>query len=125
MPVCGAIRRQVPDSRRPSRSTATAPVVTLLSTVLNTYLGVNGLVSLRANIQNDSAAGNAPDPTTGPYPDWEAGTLAVPEGRYDVAALGVGVLNVGGPGANVNLELARGSVGVNCPVSAPSPCAGY
>lgn len=96
-------------------SAATAPVISALSTVLVGVLGVDGLVSLRANVQNDPAAGNAPDPA--PlllYPDWEDGS--VPDDQYDVAALSVGVLNALGPGMNVNLELARASVGVSCAV---------
>lgn len=96
-------------------STATAPVVTALSNVLVGVLGVSGLVSLRANIQNDTAAGNTPDPAPSlTYPDWEDGSI--PDDQYDVAALSIGVLNALGPGMNVNLELARSSVGVNCAV---------
>ncbi|MFT4188660.1 MAG: choice-of-anchor G family protein [Aeromicrobium sp.] len=112
-------------------SSATAPVVEALADVLVGFLGVDGLVSLRANLQNDPTAGNDPDPTDPDllYPDWETGSQAVPDYRYDVAALGVGVLNVGGTGANVNLELARGSVGVNCGVGGvwdrQGLCAGY
>ena len=111
-------------------STATAPVVTALSNVLVGVLGVNGLVSLRANVQNDTAAGNAPDPDPSlTYPDWDEGPLAVPDDQYDVAALSVGVLNVLGPGLNVNLELARSSVGVSCAVGGvwdgDGRCAGY
>lgn len=94
---------------------ATAPVVSALATVLVGFLGVDGLVSLRANIQNTPAAGADPDPVPAlTYPDWEDGSI--PDGQYDVAALSVGVLNVLGPGLNVNLELARASVGVSCAV---------
>ncbi len=96
---------------------ATAPVITTLSSLLTGFLGVNGLVSLRANVQNDPASGNDPDPPANQtYPDWENGPLAVPDDQYDVAALSIGVLNVLGPGMNVNLELARASVGVSCAV---------
>lgn len=98
-------------------ATATAPVITALSNLLTGFLGVNGLISLRVNVQNDPAAGNATDPpVTQTYPDWEVGPLAVPDDQYDVAALSIGVLNALGTTSNVNLELARASVGVSCAV---------
>src|SRR5690606_8410003 len=100
------------------------------SNLLTGFLGVDGLISLRVNVQNDPAAGNDPDPpATQTYPDWESGPLSVPDDRYDVAALSVGVLNVLGPGMNINLELARSSVGVSCAVGGvwdgDGRCAGY
>ncbi|MGO2932657.1 choice-of-anchor G family protein [Microbacterium sp.] len=87
---------------------------------------VNGLISLRVNVQNDPAAGNDPDPPL-TYPDWEDGSI--PEGRYDVAALSVSVLDMAGTAGNINLELARSSVGVSCAVGdvweGDGRCAGY
>lgn len=104
-------------------SDATAPVITALSTVLVGFLGVNGLVSLRANIQNDPAAGSYPDPDPLlTYANWNS----IPADQYDVAALGVGVLNAAGTSYDVNLELARSSVGVNClTANADARCATY
>nr|WP_277816253.1 choice-of-anchor G family protein [Microbacterium ginsengiterrae] len=94
---------------------ALIPAIEALETVLVGFLGVNGLVSLRANVQNDPGAGRHPDPDPAlTYPDWEDGSI--PDGQYDVAALSVGVLNVLGTTANINLELARSSVGVSCAV---------
>ena len=98
-------------------SAATSPVITALSSVLGGVLGVDGLVSLRVNVQNDAAAGNDPDPAPSlTYPDWEDAPSAVPDDQYDVAALSIGVLNALGTTSNVNLELARSSVGVSCAV---------
>lgn len=102
----------------------TAPLVTLVGEVLNVYLGVNGLVSLRANVQNDPIPA-----TSASYPEWENPPQEVPTGRFDVAALGVVVLGATGTSPSVNLELARGSVGVNCGLGsaaqAAGRCAGY
>jgi hypothetical protein len=104
-------------------TTASGPVVTTLAAVLNDYLGVNGLVSLKVNAQND--------PITGPgtYPDWESGNRQVRDGRYDVAALSVGVLDAGDPRTTVHLELGRASVGVSCLLGGAlhqsGACAGY
>ena len=89
-------------------TTATGPVVTTLAEVLDDYLGVNGLVSLKVNAQNDPFTG------AGSYPDWESGNRQVRDGRYDVAALSIGVLHAGAPSTTVNLELGRASVGVSC-----------
>lgn len=104
-------------------SAATAPVIDVLAQVLVGYLGVDGLVALRANLQNDPVGGGLT------YPDWESGPDAVPADRYAVAALGVGVVDALGPSSNVNLELARGEVGVNCLVGGAwdlaGRCAGY
>lgn len=90
-------------------TTAAIPVEGLLSQVLNDYLGADGPVSLTANVQNDPLTGTAA------YPEWENGsTREVPPDRFDVAALGLSVLDVNGPSDNVALELGRSSVGVNC-----------
>lgn len=102
-------------------STATAPVISALATILGEYLGADGLVSLRANVQNDAQVRPGPDPDPVlTYPDWESGTLAVPDGQYDVAALSIGVLSALGPNGNINLELARASVGPSCVIGAPA-----
>jgi len=99
-------------------------VATVLPGVLHDYLGVDGLVSLRANLQNDPLTGT---PTY--YPEWETGTREVPVDRYDVAALGLSVLEMNGPDDNVTLELGRASVGVNCLLGGAwdlaDRCAGY
>jgi hypothetical protein len=104
-------------------TTATGPVVTTLADVLDGYLGVNGLVSLKVNAQNDPVTG------AGSYPDWESGNRQVQDGRYDVAALSIGVLHAGGPSTTVNLELGRASVGVSCLLGGAShlsgACDGY
>jgi hypothetical protein len=114
-PIVGTAVRRVFDAAEspvtrlgPGLSTATEPVVTALAQVLNAYLGAAGVVSLKANVQNDPVAG------AGSYPAWEAGPQQVRDGQYDVAALSVGVLGVGGTDGNVALELGRASVGVSC-----------
>lgn len=111
----------------PALNDITAPIVNGLSVAL---LGLNNVISLRANLQNDPAAGNDPDPAPPLlYPDWESGPMPVPDDQYDVAALGIGVLNAAGTTSNVNLELARSSVGVSCAVGGvwdlDGRCAGY
>ena len=102
----------------------TDPLVVTLGAIFNDLLGADGLLSLKANIQNDPLSASRP-----PYPDWEGGAQAVPAGRYDVAALSVGVLDALGASGNVNLELGRGSVGVSCQVGGTKDlagrCAGY
>lgn len=100
-------------------STLAVTLATAIDPLSNTlealFIELNGLISLRANVQNDPAAGNTPDPDPVlTYPDWEDGS--VPEGRYDVAALSIAILNAAGTTGNVNLELARSSVGVSCAV---------
>lgn len=95
--------------------TAITPVVPALKIILIDILGANGILSLRVNIQNDPAAGNDPDPPL-TYPEWEQNSRAVPDDRYDVAALSVSVLDLAGTTSNVNLEFARSSVGVSCAV---------
>ncbi|MGX9347311.1 choice-of-anchor G family protein [Microbacterium sp. KNMS] len=89
----------------------TSPIVTLVSN-LYSRLFVDGVVSVVANAQNDPTAGSA-EPA-----DWSS----LEEGRYDVAALRVGVLDAAGQ-AGVRLYLGRGSVGPICAVGAPG-CAG-
>src|SRR5690606_36960879 len=96
--------------------TATEPVITILGTVFTDILGANGLVSLRVNVQNDPAAGDEHDPPL-IYPEWEpAGSRPVAADQYDVAALSISLLDLAGAAGNINLELARSSVGVSCAV---------
>lgn len=98
----------------------TAPVSTILSLVDpivslvgNVYaqLYQSGVVSLTVNAQNEPADWSGLDP-----------------GRYDVAALRIGVLDALGQ-SNVRLYLGRASVGPGCSVSMAAqpgnPCAGY
>lgn len=98
----------------------TASVVDLLSVVFNDVLGAEGLLSIRVNVQNAPAAGtNDPDPDPPlTYPEWDDpdSSRAVPDGQFDVAALSVSVLDLVGTEGNINLELARSSVGVSCAV---------
>lgn len=90
------------------------PLVAAVSGVYSA-LYVNGVVSVTINAQNDPLAGGA-EPG-----DWQA----LPEGRYDVAALRIGVLDALGD-ADVRLYLGRGSVGVNCSIAqAAVRCPGY
>lgn len=96
-------------------TTLTTPIITAVST-LYSKLFLSGLVSVTANAQNDPFSGR-PEP-----PEW----AAIPAGRYEVAALRVGVLDALG-GLGVRLYLGRASVG---PVCSPAKlvsggCAGY
>lgn len=101
-------------------TTLTQPLVNTVSNVF-TQLYVSGVIQLLVNAQNSpapvSGAGAAPS-------DWST----LPNGRYEVAALRVGVLGVI-PAHAVRLYLGRASVGVNClaerPASAGSPCRLY
>lgn len=80
-----------------------------------TALYVDGLVAVTANAQNDPLAGDA-EPG-----DW----AALPDGRYDVAALRIGILDALG-NADVRLYLGKGSVGRTCTVAdAPLLCPLY
>ncbi|WP_448711016.1 choice-of-anchor G family protein [Microbacterium profundi] len=112
----------------------TAPVVTTLSNVLVGVFGngvdVDGLLSLRVNVQNDPVASDDPDagpPST--YDEWEIDDRAVPDDQYDVAALSVSVIDLAGTTGNVNVEFARASVGVSCAVGGvwdhDERCVGY
>lgn len=83
----------------------TAPIVQLLDLLLSGLFGQTGVASLMVNAQNDPLSGQ-PEPG-----DWVP--PAVPLGRYDVAALRVGVVGLLGPGTDVDLVFARGSVGAN------------
>jgi len=81
----------------------TAPLVRLLDLLLSGLFGTTGVASLLVNAQNDPLTGH-PEPG-----DW----ASIPQGRYDVGALRVGVLGLLGPGTDVDIVLARGSVGAN------------
>lgn len=91
------------------------PIVELVS-ALYTALFLDGVVAVTVNAQNDPASG-LPEPA-----DW----ASLEPGRYDVAALRIGVLD-GLLGENsVHLYLGRGSVGPGCTLaSAPAGCPGY
>lgn len=90
-------------------SVLTGPVIALVNqivtgvTLVYQALYLDGVVSLTFNAQNALTAGN-------PAP---ADLAALEPGRYDVAALRIGVLDALGP-AGVRLYLARGSVGPVC-----------
>lgn len=79
--------------------TTVNPVIELVSTLYK-MLFLDGVVALTINAQNDPATG-LEEPQ-----DWEA----LEDGRYDVAAIRVGVLDALGDDA-VRLYLGRGSVG--------------
>ncbi|MDI6023705.1 choice-of-anchor G family protein [Leucobacter sp. UT-8R-CII-1-4] len=105
----------------PSTVLNLAPPIT--NVVANVYaqLFISGVVQLLVNAQNAPAA----VPGAGAAPaDWST----LPAGRFDVAALRVGVLGAL-PANSVRLYLGRGSVGTNClaerPPSAGSPCRLY
>ncbi len=91
------------------------PIMDVVST-LYTRLFLEGLVAVTINARNST-----PDPSDAEPPDW----AALPEGRYDVAAIRIGVLDALGPSA-VRLYLGRGSVGPICHLQRdPAPCAAY
>ncbi|MGO1543404.1 MAG: choice-of-anchor G family protein [Gulosibacter sp.] len=93
----------------------TQPVVDAVSGVYR-GLFLDGVVSITVNAQNEPVVGH-PEPA-----DW---ATALEEGRYDVAALRIGVLDGVGD-AGVRLYLGRGSVGPGCLVTLADPaCAGY
>ena len=99
----------------PSTITAlTAPILTAVSNVY-TKLFLSNVVSLLVNAQNDPFSGSAEPP------DW----ASIPGGRYDVAALRVGVLGALSQN-DVRLYLGRASVGPACSVAAAAlgSCAG-
>ena len=79
-----------------------AALTTLVSQVY-TALFLDGVVEVTLNAQNDPALGD-------PEPEEWAG---IPQGRYDVAALRVGVLDALGA-LGVYVHLARSSVGPLC-----------
>ncbi|MBL3680351.1 hypothetical protein D3230_13790 [Leucobacter chromiireducens subsp. solipictus] len=96
-------------------SALATPIITAVTT-LYSRLFLSGIVALTVNAQNDPFTGG-PEP-----PDW----AALPTGRYDVAALRIGVLDALG-GLGVRLYLGRASVGPGCTAAqaAGGGCAGY
>lgn len=103
----------------PAVTALATPVATAVST-LYTRLFMDGLVSLTINAQNDPLPGS-PSPGAEPI-EWNG----LAEGRYEVAALRVGVLDALRP-AGVRLYLGRGSVGEVCSQAgvAAGGCASY
>ena len=93
------------------------PVLTLVSSIYTT-LYLNGVVAITVNAQSDPSTGS-PEPH-----DWQP----LPQGRYDVAALRIGVLDTLQQNG-VWLYLGRGAVGATCTLARTaqpgSPCAGY
>lgn len=108
----------------PLVSGVVTPLTTLIAPVIagilgNTTSSTGGLVSLVVNEQN------APIGATGPLPN-AASWTSIPTGRYEVAALGLQVLAALGGATDVNVDLARSSVGASCPLGGVmAPCAGY
>lgn len=100
----------------PGVKALTTPIVNVVTTTYGSLLGgLDPVVAITINAQNDPALGD-PEPQ-----DWEG----LPDGRYDVAAIRVGVLDALGNAA-VALYLGRGSVGPACSLATSSPdCAGY
>jgi hypothetical protein len=92
---------------------AITPLITTIASLYevlfgNTDEGLSGVLSLGVNLQNAPETGGLPAPA-----DWTTGDDAIPAGQYDVAALRVGVLDGLGASTNINLDLARSSVGAN------------
>lgn len=85
-------------------NTAAAAVSPMVSGLYGNLLQ-NKLLTLTVNAQNDPLSGGA-EPG-----DWGG----LPEGRYDVAALRIGLAELLGSG--VHLYLGRGSVGVTCSIA--------
>ena len=101
--VAGVVRGVLPVTTGLLTTLATPinNIVAVVSTVF-TQLYLNGVVSLKVNAQN-ALPGE-------PF-DWSAsGVRPVPTGRYDVAALRIGVLSALGD-QDVRLYLGRGSAG--------------
>lgn len=93
---------------------AVDPLVEVVADVYSA-LFLDGIVAVTVNAQNDPSTGDA-EPA-----DW----AGLPDGRYDVAALRIGVLDALGD-ADVRLYLGRASVGMTCSIAtAERECAGY
>ncbi|MFO7244756.1 MAG: choice-of-anchor G family protein [Actinomycetes bacterium] len=93
---------------------AVDPLVEVVADVYSA-LFLDGIVAVTVNAQNDPSTGDA-EPA-----DW----AGLPDGRYDVAALRIGVLDALGD-ADVRLYLGRASVGMTCSIAtAEQECAGY
>lgn len=115
--VAGAIEGALSGLRAlPSSVTAlTDPILAAVSLVYSS-LFLDGVVAVTVNAQNDPASGS-PEPA-----DW----TALEPGRFDVAALRIGVLGALAQNS-VHLYLGRGSVGRMCtmPAMASGGCASY
>lgn len=93
------------------------PLVANVAPILTALLGSGGVLGLVVNEQN------APQGPSGTIPST---FTSVQAGQYDVGAVGVQVPNALGAGNGINVDLARSSVGVNCPVGGNvAPCAAY
>jgi hypothetical protein len=91
------------------------PVVTFVGSATTSLFGADAVLSLIVNAQNrpDPAQPSGPD-----EPEWAADLPGVDgttrsTGRYDVSALRLTTLGLLGNGLNVDLDLARSSVGGN------------
>lgn len=114
--LAGIIRGTLPDvsATLSSLDLAVDPLVEVVADVYSA-LFLDGIVAVTVNAQNDPSTGDA-EPA-----DW----AGLPDGRYDVAALRIGVLDALGD-ADVRLYLGRASVGMTCSIAtAEQECAGY
>lgn len=114
--LAGIIRGTLPavSATLSSLDLAVDPLVEVVADVYST-LFLDGIVAVTVNAQNDPSTGDA-EPA-----DW----AGLPDGRYDVAALRIGVLDALGD-ADVRLYLGRASVGMTCSIAtAEQECAGY
>jgi hypothetical protein len=89
------------------------PLVSAVASLYRVLFGgePGALLSLGVNLQNAPEVGVNPAPI-----DWTSGDDAITPGQYDIAALRIGVLDALGSSTNINLDLARSSVGPNVPV---------
>jgi hypothetical protein len=91
------------------------PVIDFVGAVTASLFGEGSLLSLTVNAQNRPDPGQ---PSGADEPEWAA-DLAGPDpltrssGRYDVSALRLSTLGLLGDNLNVELDLARSSVGAN------------
>lgn len=114
--LAGIIRGALPavSATLSSLDLAVDPLVEVVADVYSA-LFLDGIVAVTVNAQNDPSTGDA-EPA-----DW----AGLPDGRYDVAALRIGVLDALGD-ADVRLYLGRASVGMTCSIAtAEQECAGY
>lgn len=114
--VAGLIRGALPlvSTTLSTLDALVTPLVSIIASVYST-LYVGGIVAITVNAQNDPLGGD-PEPL-----DWQG----LPEGRYDVAGLRIGVLDALGA-ADVRLYLGRGSVGQICSMAdASHECPSY
>lgn len=114
--LAGIIRGTLPavSATLSSLDLAVDPLVEVVADVYSA-LFLDGIVAVTVNAQNDPSTGDA-EPA-----DW----AGLPDGRYDVAALRIGVLDALGD-ADVRLYLGRASVGMTCSIAtAEQECAGY